>query len=159
MNNPEPSDTRVPLPKKLTHYYETLYNDALRYLEQGQTSMAIIVAQTAVELCTESTLEELLRIYGVDVIRKSLAGVFKSYAITNDRLRGLFNALSNDDVEQSEFWHNLKALSKVRNAIVHNGDNCQQDEAKRLIPAVGKYIEYTCMVTEQRMYDFDPPDC
>ena len=54
--------------------------------------------------------------------------------------RGLIIALSHDEVEKIRILYNLKALSEVRNAIVHNGDTGQQGEAKRLIPAVGEYV-------------------
>lgn len=152
----EPGDAERLLRKEDAPYYETLYNDALQYLGQGQTSLAIIVAQTTVELCTEATLEELLRVHGVDQIREPLTDLFKTYSITDDRLRRIFNALSCDEVQQSEFWGNLCALSKARNTIVHSGVNCPHDQAARLIRAVGDYIQYTRWVTEERKHDLDP---
>lgn len=145
------------LPAKLIDYHEKLYSDALKYLGRRQASLAIIVAQTSVELCTEATLEELLRIQGVQEIREPILDLFLSYNICNERLFRIVNALSNDKIQQSSFWQDLKRLSSLRNDIVHRGKECSLNEAKKLIPAVGKFIQYSRRKIEQRKYDLDPP--
>jgi len=142
---------------KLIHYYEKLYGEALRHLGQEQASLAVIVAQTAIELCTEAAVEELLRIQGVDGIREPILDLFQSYNVCNEKLLRIINAVSNDKIQESSFWLDLKRLNSLRNSIVHQGKECSVDEAKQLIPTVGEYVEYTHRIIEQRKYDLDPP--
>jgi hypothetical protein len=82
----------------------------------------------------------------MDELSEPLLGLFQSFNICNDRLLRVYNALSNEDLQEAAFWPEMKRLNKLRNKIVHTGSSCSQSEAKKLIAGVGHFIAHVYLV-------------
>lgn len=64
------------------------------------------------------------------------------YSLGNDKHRKLYNALTNDRIENQSFWSGFKASAERRNKIVHKGAIVTQAEAMLSYDAACNFVSY-----------------
>ncbi len=122
-------------------YYRQLLDTAQAYRRQEEYDVAVIVAQTASELVTESAFETLFRVHGVtEKDRKHLLP--RSYNLTNDRVKALYVLLSHDKIQRQTFWSGFKEHVELRNGIVHKGEKAKARQAQASLDAVTELIAH-----------------
>jgi hypothetical protein len=108
---------RPPIPP----YYRQVLETAERYGREGEHELAVILAQTACELVTESAFDTFIRVHG-------LTGSDKKHSrptncdLGNERVKALWVLLSWDKIDRQPFWSEFKAHTKRRHGIVHKGE-------------------------------------
>lgn len=133
--------------------YEALLEAARRLRDEGHHEAAIATAQTACEVCTETTLSALFRIKGLTHLTDPVDSLVPSYNLANDRVRKLYEAVSGDPIHEEPFWSAFKQHSKRRNEIVHGGREAEPWESEASIDAVSA-VAPTCWAVGGKR---DPP--
>jgi len=134
--------------------YKKLLDEARRALNDGHNEMAVVLSQTAAELCTEATISTLLRRRDIEALADPLLDLFSATDICNDRLRKIYETLANDKIEKAKFWLNLRTHHKRRNLIVHRGEKCSPEDARGSVEAVEQFIQHAELILKnQRDYE------
>lgn len=60
----------------------------------------------------------------------------------NDRIRKLYTALTNDNIEHQSFWSAFKKSAVLRNKIAHNGKIASKQEARDSYKAASAFITH-----------------
>ena len=103
----------------------------------------MVIAQAACEVRTEQAIRVLLEKKGLVGLSDPLLKLFTtSKNICNDRLRDIYNALSNSQIQNEHFWQRLKNHYDRRNAIVRKGASCNDAGARASLDAVEEYFTY-----------------
>ncbi|TML60265.1 MAG: hypothetical protein E6G18_06645 [Actinobacteria bacterium] len=127
-------------------YYRQLLDTAKRYMEQGEHSVAVIVAQTACELVTEFAFETLIRPHGLT--RKEREQLLpRNYDLNNKRVNALYVVLSKDKIKARSFWEGYTTHANLRHAIVHKGEQATAQQAKASLSAASTLITHVEALT------------
>lgn len=62
--------------------------------------------------------------------------------ISSDRIKDLFNAVTDVAVQTESFWHEVKKSIARRNAMVHKGHKPTQAEADLSIQTAASFVTY-----------------
>lgn len=110
----------IPTPLlEVATYPRKLLSVARQLIEQGQPSIAVIVAHMACEVATERRLSEAFVTTGVQHLKDAVTEFLNGYSLYNRKNRKLYEALTRDKVAQTPFWPNFKKSAKRRNDIIH----------------------------------------
>jgi hypothetical protein len=122
-------------------YYRQLLETAKRYRRDGEHELAVISAQTACELVTETAFDKFIRVH-------RLSGSDKKHArplncdLGNERVKALYVLLSWDKIERQPFWQGFKDHTKRRHGIVHKGEKATAQEAEASLRAATDLIAH-----------------
>ena len=129
--------------KEWRERYEALLDTAKRLREQEHYEAAIVMAQTACELCTEAVLTGALRErVEDDDVADLITDTLGSYSPTNDRVKKWFELLFGYPIQDEPFWQPLKKHVARRHGIVHRGEEATPKEADESIAAVENTIRH-----------------
>jgi hypothetical protein len=127
-----------------------LFRVASQLVAQGHYGPAVVIAQAAVELVFEASIEYLLRTREVDaplrkwVARRSTVG---SWSPMNDRIEGLWEAMTGDQIREALAWKDYKASIEFRHGFAHRGIAVTQEQAEGFIDAAERLVAHTFTVT------------
>jgi hypothetical protein len=84
-------------------YPRRLLTMARGLIDQGEPSIAVVVAHMACEVATERRLSEAFVTKGVQFLKDAvMTGSFSGYSLSNDKIRKLYVALTGDKVQQNQ---------------------------------------------------------
>ena len=126
----------------VTTYPKTLLDTAEGLLTQGQFGIATVVAHIACEVATERTLTEAFKSKGIEYLEDSVLECLNGYSLANDRNLRLYVALTQDEIQMQPFWKEYKSSAARRNAVIHQGKLCTQDQAKLSIAAAKAVVRH-----------------
>jgi hypothetical protein len=109
--------------------------------DEGEHSVAVIVAHMACEIAVERVLSESLSTSDMEALRDLLLEMLNGYDLGNQRLRHLYNALGGD-LEKQLFWPSFEASARRRNRIVHSGKIVSRAEAGESYQAATQFVAY-----------------
>ena len=84
--------------------YEVLLSVARWLREEGHHEAPIATAQTACEVCAETTLSALFRTKDITYLSDPVGNLISTYSLANDRVRKLYEAVSEDPIHEEPFW-------------------------------------------------------
>lgn len=122
--------------RELGDSVQCLLDAAGRLRADGHHEAAIATAQTACEVCTETMLSALFRIKGITYLTDPVGNLIPNYNLSNDRVRTLYVAVSEDPIHEEPFWGAFKRHTKCRNEVVHGGREAEPWESEESIEAV-----------------------
>jgi hypothetical protein len=105
-------------------FHRRLLEEAKTRHASGQSELAVVFTQAAVELCTEWAITALFSSRRDHDLAEPILDLFQVKDICNDRVRAIYCALSNDHPEKASFWSDLTVHRNRRHSIVHRGENC-----------------------------------
>jgi hypothetical protein len=111
-------------------YPQRLLSVARKLIDEGEFSLAVVVAHMACEIATEASLSEAFGKKGIPDLEKSVMEFVNGHNLANERIRKLYTALTGDNVQNEAFWAKFKPSSKRRNDIIHNGLHVGKAEAE-----------------------------
>jgi hypothetical protein len=140
---------------KISPLFEALLNSADGLLNRvNQPSAAVLVAQTAIEVCTERLVSKLLDKRGANFLEDWIDARLPNYNIANETVRSLYQALSSDtQIAQRPFWQRLGSHVQLRNDIAHEGRIAREDEAQASITVAREVIDYLTGIAAQHAID------
>lgn len=109
-----------------------------RLIGEGNYSLAVILSQTMLELRVEREARELAEGFDSDSFGAAALGLFPSFNLTNSRTRRFFETALEvrfADVMPGEV-KDLEAHAKLRNRVVHEGEEVGREEARTSLAAV-----------------------
>jgi hypothetical protein len=117
------------------------YGAGLR--DQDYPVPAVVMAQTACEVCMEVVLTDVLRERVRDHdIANFITGSLRNYNPKTDNVKKLYELLFGDRVQGASFWPSFLEHVKRRNNIVHRGQAATPQDADESIVAVDKVIRH-----------------
>ena len=120
---------------RLSPLFEALLNSArhLLQLTPPQPSAAVIIAQTAIEVCTERVISKFIDRRGLTFLRAWIEDRLVNYNIQRDDVKALYKALTQDGTITAQvFWtsNRLKQHVELRNDIAHRGKVAEFEDGK-----------------------------
>lgn len=151
MNNP----SVLAWPLIASAYFAKVLRSARQALEQNNDAEAVIWAITACEVLTEQSIDAAFRSKNLVDLGKAVGNMVPSYNLANDRVRAVYQALTADTLTNEGWWPDFKALSDLRNGIIH-GDvrRVPPESARRGCEAASELIAHLI----KRTYGVDPTD-
>jgi hypothetical protein len=129
--------------------------EALR--RDGHFGPAVVTAQAAVEVVTEFVILDTLRERGPE-LEEPFRKFIRSFSLRDERLRSLYQALTGDDIAQTDFWAELNEHMRRRNEVAHGETRVSQDDADRSIRVartavnhlIGRWVAYLDSLEESQ---------
>lgn len=122
--------------------YQSLLSSAEAALADGDHKVAVILAQSAVELFTAKILVYLYRERDVEYLKRPFEHLLINYNIGNSKVSELYMALSGDPINQQPFWAQFTDHVQLRNDLIHDGADATPDQAKASLEAVTAVIDH-----------------
>jgi hypothetical protein len=136
--------------------FQSLLNSAQQLLSDHHYGAAVLVAETAIEVCTERIIARALEKAKAgslgDWITTSLRG--RPYILTNPRITDLYKRLTGDaQIAQSPFWSRLQNHVTRRHLVAHKGQSVGESEASESLDVVLEAIQHISRVAEDLKLD------
>ncbi len=128
------------LQAEVTTYPQTLLSAARSLIDEGQFSIAVVVAHMACEIATERSLSESFAKKGVQYLDEPVTDLLNGYNLANERIRKLYSAFTGDEVQKAGFWLKFKESATRRNQIVHAGAIVGKAEAEESYKAASDLV-------------------
>jgi hypothetical protein len=124
--------------------FEVLLEAAKRLRDDGHPEAAIVTAQTACEVCTERVMTETFLRRRIDYLSDPLGRLLPNYNIGNDRVRKIYEAVTNDSIAAADNarWQRFQQHVKKRQGVVHGGQEATPSDADASITVVEEVIEH-----------------
>ena len=120
--------------------YQSLLASAHSAYDEGDYKVAVILAQTAVEVFTEKTLGQLYHRRDIAYLKPEFENLLINYNLGNAKVSGLYMALADDNINQQSFWKAFTDHVGLRNDLVHDGADATADQAAVSLKVVGQII-------------------
>ena len=124
--------------------FEVLLEATKRLRDDGHPEAAIVTAQTACEICTEIVLTGTFQRRRIDYLSDPLGRLLPNYNIGNDRVRRIYEAVTNDSIAAADSvrWQRFQQHVKKRHGVVHGGQEATRSDANASIKVVEEIIEH-----------------
>jgi hypothetical protein len=110
--------------------------------EQGVPGLAVVVAQSAVEVLVGQVISERLQAREIGGLREYIIGGIRTHSLNDNRLRKLWLELTGDEVIRTSGWPEYKAHLKRRNQVIHEGGDISADDARSSVAEAEAIIEH-----------------
>jgi hypothetical protein len=113
-------------------------DEVRRLITEEKPTLAVIVAQTMLELRVEQEAQALVEGFGSDSLGEAALGLLSSMSLSNSRTKKFFEATLGVrfSEEMPEEMKALKVHSELRNRIVHGGETADAEQARFSLRAV-----------------------
>lgn len=102
---------------------------------------ALVVAQAAVEVGVETAIDFVLQLRDVhDPLREWVGISVTSWSPTNERVQGLWTALTGDSISGAPGWAAYKKGTKERHAFVHRAAAVSKEQAENFVTAAEQVV-------------------
>jgi hypothetical protein len=119
-----------------------LFNTAVWLRDLGYHEAAIITAQTACEVCTEIVLTDAFDSRGIGYLTDPVGDLLPNYNLAHDKVRKVYEAVTDDAIAQEPFWPTFKEHNKKRNGVTHRGERATRADADASIAVVEEVIRH-----------------
>lgn len=126
----------------VTFHWDHLLESAETLHAAGHFSSAIVVAQTACEVVTARAIGKAFDSKRVPELREPVMRLLSSASLRGDKARLLYDALTNDNINQHRFWPRYIEMVRLRNAVAHNGETATQEQSRKLIDAASEFVAH-----------------
>ncbi len=119
---------------------------ARRFLDADMYDVAVIMAQTSVEIATDDMVATLLRHHNLPPAIEAWISerIERSTTLRNETLYELYRALSGDELrrDQKAMWEAYVRRADLRNAIVHTGAHAAKSQAVEACDAALELVHH-----------------
>jgi hypothetical protein len=123
-------------------YADNLLATARRLFDNGDYSIAVVVAHMACEVAVERALAKAYTAKGVNYLEDAVGDLLPGYNLANDRVRKLYTALTGKDPTGQGYWPAFKASATRRNRAVHEGTFATQADAQDTLNVTSAIVSY-----------------
>lgn len=149
---------------RMSPLFEALRNSARHLIKEPppsspwvkQPSAAVIIAQTAIEVCTERIITRSLVRRGAEFLSDWVDGRLPNYNVFREDVKALYKAVTEDaTIAEQDFWSSgrLKAHVELRNAIAHRGRIATPEEAAASITVAEQIIAHMSNIAASTSLD------
>jgi hypothetical protein len=111
------------------HYSEALLAKAQDLIARGEFSIAVVVAHMACEIAVERAISRAFAARGIEYLKDPVFDLLQGYNLANERIRNLYNAVTETEIQRQPFWQAFKESATRRNKSVHKGAPVTRAEA------------------------------
>jgi hypothetical protein len=126
----------------VTRLYTHLLDSAERLFDAGEHGVAVIVAATACEVVAERAITKAFATKNVPELEGPVTAFLQSYSIHGDRSRGLYIALTGDEIVKEKFWEGYTKLVKHRQEVAHKGKRVDKADARKDLDSAKLFVEH-----------------
>jgi hypothetical protein len=130
-------------------YPAQLLAAASSMVDQGRHEVSVVTSQMACEICTERVLRTYFKIKAVQFLENAVDDLMPSYNLANDKVRHVYQALTDDPINREFFWSEYKTMVSIRNKAVHAGGRVQKSQAQ-LVLRVARLVVKHLQAVEAR---------
>ena len=130
-------------------YHKALLKTANRLLEDHQPAVALIVAHMACEIYAEQVMAQAFKKRGAADLEDAVTDLLSSNNLANDRVRRLYTALTDDQIQDTPFWKDFKESATLRNQAIHHGARISPEQARTSCEVAGKIVTHLDSVTKR----------
>jgi HEPN domain-containing protein len=149
-HDPPYANLQPPWPGRQPQFRDqTQLERAQDLLDRGDWDLAIVVAQTAVEVLIAQVISDRLQAIGdyldenkLPTLRTNLTRNVKTYSLNDDPTRELWDDLMEDTIKNADVWTEYKDHVKRRHGVVHNGVEVTRAQATASVAAARAMIEH-----------------
>lgn len=116
---------------------------------QGQQQFAVVLAQAACELRTEDAVIEITRHRKSEALGEAVLEFVTTTSLGDDRLRGVFKALTGDNPATATWWADWIKSRKLRHDVAHKGVSVTPQQTTIAIESAAAYIAHLTDVVER----------
>jgi hypothetical protein len=126
-------------------YPRILLTSATRLYADGQYGIAVVVAHMACEIAVERKLAEAFAKRQASYLQKPVYSLLNGFNLGYEKLRKLYTALTDDQVQSQPFWQEFMESVTRRNDIIHDGKVITKAEAERSLTATDDLLKHLGM--------------
>jgi len=144
---------------KMSPLFEALLNSSRHLIKLGPASAAsaaVIIAQTAIEVCTERVISRFLARDVAADLHSWIVGRLINYNVARKDVKALYKAVTKDvTITDQAFWTSgrLKAHVELRNDIAHRGKTATTEEAMASVVVAEEIINHMVGVAGKKSLD------
>jgi hypothetical protein len=132
----------LPAQRTVVTYPETLLGTARHLFDEGQYSIAVVVAHMACEIATERSMGEAFRARHISDLEEPIEELLNGYNLATERIRNLYVTMTEDAIHEQSFWPAFKQSARRRNRIMHAGAIVSKSEADKSLQATSKLVAH-----------------
>jgi cytochrome c biogenesis protein ResB len=122
--------------------YTHLLDSAERLFNADEHGVAVIVATTACEVVAERAITKAFATKNVPELEGPVTAFLQSYSIHGERSRGLYMALTGDEIVKEKFWEGYTKLVKHRQEVAHQGNRVDNADARKDLDSAKLFVEH-----------------
>ena len=123
-------------------FHVLLIESAKAYLERDEYRVAVMMAQTAVEVLIEQVITEELRKQTTSLdLAEWVLDRSKPFALQNASA-SLYVLLTGDEIQRQDFWDRYARHVKRRHGVVHRGEDVERSLAEESVDVARKVIRH-----------------
>ena len=144
---------------RMSPLFEALLNSARHLIGLRPVSAAsagVIIAQTAIEVCTERIISRFLAGGGAAFLHPWIDGRLTNYNVAREDVKALYKAVTEDvAITDQGFWTSgrLRAHVQLRNDIAHRGKTATTTEAMASVVVAEEIINHMVGVAGKKSLD------
>jgi hypothetical protein len=141
---------------RLSPLFEALLNSTRHLITIRQPTAAVVIAQTAIEVCTERLVSKSLALRGAAFLQAWIDDRLLNYNLAREDVKALYKAVTEDTtITDQNFWTSgrLKAHVELRNAIAHRGKTATAEEANASLIVAEQIINHMNSVAASMSLD------
>lgn len=121
---------------------------AERLMRDHDLRAAVVMAQTAIEVATDTVVSRAFSARGVQNLHSPVLASFRGCSLANRRFYDLYVALTGDDLkrQQAELWRAFQSHLGRRNKIVHSGSRTTAKAAEESVQVAAAMVEHLAEV-------------
>ncbi len=129
-------------------YPQSLLNTARELTNLKQYNPAIIMAQQACEIASETAVARALAVKRHQTPKEIENSRPSGYNLADDPTRELYTALTGDEIQEQPFWQDFKKFVALRNRIVHSNKIASRAEAEMALKAATSIVNHLLKVAK-----------
>lgn len=144
---------------RMSPLFEALLNSARHLIGLGPASAAsaaVIITQTAIEVCTERVISRFLAGRGAAFLHPWIDDPLTNYNVAREDVKALYKAVTEDaTITDQGFWASgrLRAHVELRNDIAHRGKTVTTAEAMASVVVAEEIINHMVDVAGKKSLD------
>ena len=123
-------------------YPTILLGEARELCSAGKYGISVLVAHMACEVAAERAIARAFAESTFPHMADPMLKFLNDYNLANERIRGFYTALTNDDVAGLAEWQAFKAAAERRNRVAHAGKIVRQQKAKETLNATTALVAH-----------------
>jgi hypothetical protein len=142
---------------RLSPLFEALLNSTRHLITIQQPTAAVVIAQTAIEVCTERLISKSLVLRDAAFLQAWIGDRLLNYNVFREDVKALYKAVTEDTtITNQNFWASgrLKTHVELRNAIAHRGKTATAEEANASLLVAEQIINHMNSVAASKSLSY-----
>lgn len=123
-------------------YPNQLLQTASEMIAKERYETTIVIAQMACEISVERVFSAYFKARNITFLEEPIEDLISSFNLGNDKVRKLYVALTDDNIQREFFWQEYKTVVKLRNKAVHGGNRIELSQAQMTLRVATSVVKH-----------------